>query len=125
MTQRHILFATLAVMLMLVSTVIPAVAQVSNIASSSGRPMLDALQGAITGNIGFFIGLAITILGLWTWIVKQETGAGVVMIIGGVLITLVPGIFNGARELASGIVQQIGGVNSVSVNPGFSTGSAY
>lgn len=102
MTQRHILFASLAVVLMLVTTIDPTFAQ----ASSAGGAMLSTLRDAITGNIGFFIGLAITILGLWTWIVKQETGAGIVMIIGGVLITLVPGIFDGVRGVAQGVVEQ-------------------
>ncbi|MBI1308527.1 MAG: hypothetical protein GC129_01535 [Proteobacteria bacterium] len=107
MVNRHTFFAMAAAMLMLAAVVEPSFA--AGNAADAGNTILGTLQDSITGSIGFFIGLAITILGLWTWIVKQETGAGIVMIIGGVLITLVPGIFNGMHDLASGVLTQFGG----------------
>lgn len=115
MNVRHTLFAVVAVMLMAITIVDPSFAQYGNGANTAGGNLLNTLQGAITGNLGFFIGLAITLLGVWTWIVKQETGAGIVMIVGGVLITLVPGLFNGAREFMGGVVQSFGGSNAVQV----------
>ncbi|MFZ2586556.1 MAG: hypothetical protein WAZ18_00300 [Alphaproteobacteria bacterium] len=48
----------------------------------------------VTGNIGFFIGLLLAVWGIWTWVVKQETMAGIFMIVGGVLITISPGVLN-------------------------------
>lgn len=96
MTRQTIFtFASALLMVGAVSTV-----GVAQDATTAGGNMLDTLQGLITGQIGLFIGLAIVVLGLWTWIIKQETGAGITMILGGVLITLAPGIFNGVREFA-------------------------
>lgn len=70
----------------------------------AGGSVLTAIEGAVTGNIGLVIGLVLAILGLWTWIVKQETAAGIVMIIGGVLITVAPGIFDTARDIIGPII---------------------
>ena len=75
-------------------------------AAGAGENLYNTLRDAIGGNIGFFIGLAVCILGLWTWIIKQETGAGILMIIGGVLITLAPSIFTGTRGFVGGVVEQ-------------------
>jgi type IV secretory pathway VirB2 component (pilin) len=81
--------------------------------TNAGRGLLDSLTQLITGQLGLFIGLFIVILGLWTWIIKQETGAGITMIIGGVLITLAPGIFNGARSFAENAINTFsGGANN-------------
>jgi type IV secretory pathway VirB2 component (pilin) len=102
---RQAFFAFAAVLVMLGFMTDPALAQ----AGVAGGNLKTTLEQVITGNIGLFIGLAIVILGLWTWIIKQETGAGITMIIGGVLITLAPGIFNGVREFMGGVVQGFGG----------------
>ena len=84
-------------------------------ASSAGTSFLTTLQDLITGKLGLFIGLGITILGLWTWIIKQETGAGIVMIIGGVLITVAPGLFNGVHDFVNSAVTGISGGNNTTV----------
>ena len=98
----------------------PTFAQVGN-AATSGNTALKTLEGTITGNIGFLIGLAIAFFGVWTWIVNQNTGAGILMIIGGVLITMVPAIFNGARSFVGGVVGQFSG-GQTTVVPGASVG---
>jgi hypothetical protein len=109
-------FFTLAAMLvMLVVVASPAFAVTDSSASDAGGTILTTLEQAITGNIGFVIGLGVTILGLWTWIINQETGAGITMIIGGVLITLVPGIFDGARNMMFGVVTTLSGGSPKSV----------
>lgn len=94
-------------------------------ASNAGLNLLNTFQGAITGNIGFFLGLAIAFFGVWTWVVNQNTGAGILMIIGGVLITLVPSLFTGARNLVGGVVSSFSGTtsNQVSSGLGRTTGS--
>lgn len=112
MILRHTFFAMAAALMMLVCLANPALADAAN----AGGNMLTTLEDSITGNIGFFIGLAITVLGLWTWIIKQETGAGIVMIIGGVLITLVPGIFNGMHDVMEGVMDTFSGGNTTTVN---------
>jgi type IV secretory pathway VirB2 component (pilin) len=95
-----------------------AVSPAGGAAFQSGNQALQTLQGTITGNIGFLIGLAIAFFGVWTWIVNQNTGAGILMIIGGVLITMVPQIFTGAQSLVSGVVGQFSG-GRTQVTPGF------
>jgi type IV secretory pathway VirB2 component (pilin) len=112
MAIRHTFFALAAAFLMLLCLANPAMAN----AAAAGDNLLETLAQSITGNIGFFIGLAITVLGLWTWIIKQETGAGITMIIGGVLITLVPSIFNGVHEVATGVMETFSSKGNV-VNP--------
>lgn len=109
---RDIAFTAAAVAFMALAVANPSFAQE---AAGAGQNALETLEAAITGNIGFFIGLGITLLGLWTWIIKQETGAGVVMIIGGVLITMTPGIFNGAKSFIGGVVNQFSGGNTTTV----------
>lgn len=88
-----------------------AAAQVAgqNQSSNAGSSVLGALQGAITGNIGLILGLGLAILGIWTWVVKQETAAGIMLIIGGVLITISPGVFNSIRGMVDGIVATTSG----------------
>lgn len=107
---REIFFMAAAVALLAASAIDPSFAQ--NSAGSAGANALQSLQDAVVGNIGFFIGLGVTLLGLWTWIIKQETGAGIVMIIGGVLITMTPSIFNGAQDFIGGVVNGFSGGNN-------------
>lgn len=114
MNQRTLLFSLAAVAVMGLCIANPAFAQATSggTASQSGGVALSTLTGVVTGNIGLMLGLGITVLGLWTWIIGQKTGAGIVMILGGVLLTLAPGLFNGARNMAAGVVGQFGGNTS-------------
>jgi type IV secretory pathway VirB2 component (pilin) len=112
---RQAFFAFAAVLVMLGFLAEPSLAQ----ASRSGSNALSTLQDIITGNIGLFIGLAIVILGLWTWIIKQETGAGITMILGGVIITLAPGIFNGMRSFIGGAIDQFAVTGTRTVNTAY------
>ncbi len=114
---RQTCFAFAAVLVMMAALVDPALAQGDG--GRAGETALGTLQNAITGNIGLFIGLGIVILGLWTWIIKQETGAGITMILGGVVITLAPGMFNGARNFLGGAIQQFSGGNVDQVQSDF------
>lgn len=102
MQKRSIFFGLAAIALLALVAVDPVFAQ----ADTAGAEAKETLENVITGNIGLLLGLGITILGLWTWIICQKTGAGIVMIIGGVLLTLAPGLFNGARSMVSGVVDQ-------------------
>lgn len=77
-------------------------------AGEAGGKLLSTVQDAITGNLGLVIGLALAILGIWTWVVKQETAAGIFLIIGGVLITISPGVFNSIRSFVDPVVEAAG-----------------
>lgn len=110
---RQTIFTFAAALLMVTTLGSVGVAQE---AAQAGGNLLDTLTGVLTGNIGLFIGLLIVVLGLWTWIIKQETGAGITMIIGGVLITLAPGIFTGVQDFASGVVGEFAGDTSNTID---------
>ncbi len=115
MEKRTLVFGLTAIALMALVVVDPTFAQ----ASTAGGTAKTTLENVITGNIGLLLGLGITILGLWTWIIGQKTGPGIIMIIGGVLLTMAPGLFNGARNMLGGVVQQFGG-NTTTVDQGAS-----
>ncbi len=84
-----------------------------------GASFFGSLQTMIVGNIGFFLGLLLAVWGIWVWVVQQKTGAGVMMIIGGVLITLTPSLFNSVRNLAGSALQTVnGGGNKVQTGVG-------
>lgn len=74
-----------------------------------GGTELAALTSLVTGNVGLAIGLGATIFGIYTWVVKQSTGLGLIMIIGGILFTLAPGVFNGTRNILCPLVSSLGG----------------
>ena len=123
MQKRNILFGLAAVAFLTVMAIDPTFAQNggsvggSGTAGAAGNTALNTLEATVTGNLGLVLGLGITILGLWTWIVGQKTGAGITMIIGGVLLTLAPGLFNGVRGMIYGIVDQFSHGNATKVTP--------
>lgn len=100
----------------LVMVGVDAFAAPNSTAAGAGGSFLETLEGLVTGNIGLMVGLALAILGIYTWVVKQETSAGIMLIIGGVLITVAPGIFNSFKELVSPIVTATGASDLKSVN---------
>ena len=90
-------------------------------ADYAGSNALDTFQGMLTGNIGLTIGLGIMVLGLFTIVVGGKTAPGLVMIIGGALLTMSPGIFNGVRSMLYGVVSQFadGSTTTVDSNPSY------
>lgn len=78
-------------------------------AQAQAADLLATLQGLVTGNLGLFIGLLLAVFGIWTWVVKQETMAGIMMIIGGVLITIAPGVMNTFSSFLNPVVDAVGG----------------
>lgn len=84
----------------------------------SSTNYLETLQGMLNGNIGFAIGLLMVVAGIITVAVKKESGAGFLMIIGGALITLSPGVFNATRVFLADILSNVGGAETT---PGFQT----
>jgi hypothetical protein len=84
-------------------------------AGTGGTKFRETLEGLVTGNIGLLVGLALAVFGIYTWVVKQETTAGLLLIVGGVLITIAPGVFNSLGGLVSPIVSATGGTNKTTV----------
>ncbi len=122
MNQRTLLFSVAAMAFMALVVANPAFAQGTGDVGDAGAAASQTLVSVITGNIGLLIGLGITVLGLWTWIIGQKTAAGLTMVVGGVLLTMAPGIFKGARDMAVGVVEGFGG-DAYEVNEAQSTGA--
>lgn len=72
-----------------------------------GAPELKLVELLLTGSIGFALGLLIAIYGVYTLSIGQSTGFGIALIILGVLITLTPGIYNGARAVVCPIIKTL------------------
>ncbi len=62
-----------------------------------GESVGEDLVALLKGNIGTIVGLGIALLGLYTWLV-QQSGWGVIMIIGGVVVTAFPGLFSSLQD---------------------------
>lgn len=77
-------------------------------AAPVGQAELRLLEAIFTGNIGLTLGLFIAIGGIITF-VQGKTGAGITLIVLGVLITLLPGVFNGMRAVMCPIAGALGG----------------
>lgn len=107
MSKNSLFTLALVAGLMLIGA--DAFAAADSTAAGAGQTVLTSIQGAITGNLGLVLGLGLAILGIWTWVVKQETGAGIFLIIGGVLITIAPGVFNTIGSFVAPIVRQASG----------------
>jgi len=75
---------------------------------AAGAVELKLVQIIFTGNIGLFLGLAITIMGIIMF-VQGDTGGAVFTVILGVLITMLPGVYNGLRYIACPIAVGLGG----------------
>ncbi len=102
--MNKLLLTVVAALLMSAAT---AYAQ-STGSSDVGAVELDLLVTILTGNIGLFLGLAVTIMGIIIF-VKGDTGGAVFTVILGVLITMAPGVYNGLRFIACPIAEALGG----------------
>ena len=109
------IFAVAAALLLTVVLADASFAATATGAAGAGNTALSTLTGAITGNIGLLIGLGLAVGGLWTWIVGQNTAAGLTMIAGGILLTLSPGIFNGMSRIVAPVVNTFSGSNTDTV----------
>lgn len=96
---------TLALTGLMLTTASPAFAQ--GIGDAGGK-FLTTINHVLTGNIMLAVGLIVAVLGLWMWLVKQETSAGIMMIIGGVILTAAPAIFNATSTVVNPVVDSAG-----------------
>ncbi|MBI1308526.1 MAG: hypothetical protein GC129_01530 [Proteobacteria bacterium] len=74
-----------------------------------GSAELALLKLIITGKLGLAFGLAVAFLGVWTIGAKGNTSFGMVLILCGVIITMLPTVFNGFRGIVCPIVSSLGG----------------
>ncbi len=73
-----------------------------------GAAELQLLEKIFTGNIGLTLGLIVAAVGIFTFVNGNIIG-GIIMVVLGVLITLLPGVYNGLRALACPIAESLGG----------------
>lgn len=74
----------------------------------AGGAEFKLLQDMVTGNIGYGIGLTLTIIGLFI-IIRGNFAGGVTMIVLGVLITLAPNVFLMVRTITCPVATALGG----------------
>lgn len=77
-------------------------------AFAQGESILEAVNEVLNSPIMIVIGLALAVIGVWMWLVRQETAAGIMMIIGGVIITGIPAIFRGTSTVVTPFVESVG-----------------
>ena len=77
-------------------------------AFAQGESILTAVNDVLNSPIMIVIGLALAVIGVWMWLVRQETAAGIMMIIGGVIITGIPAIFRGTSTVVTPFVEAVG-----------------
>lgn len=86
-----------------------ALANVDSTAQGAGSSVITGINSVISGNIGLFIGVGLALFGLYTWLVAQNTGTGIIMIIGGVAVTAFPGLFEGMSQASTDILKVFAG----------------
>lgn len=75
--------------------------------TAAGCAEVQLVTMMLTGPLGMALGLAVVTLGIWQF-VQQNNGAAIMLVIAGVLITLAPGIYNGAHAVVCPIMSALG-----------------
>lgn len=73
-----------------------------------GSAELHLFEKIFTGNIGLTLGLLVAAVGIFSFVNGNLVG-GIIMVVLGVIITLLPGVYNGLRAIACPIAESLGG----------------
>ena len=98
------LFCLVLALLLLVATG----AYAATASGAAGDVELRLLERIFTGNIGLTLGLIVAVFGIFS-IVNGKMAGGIILIILGVIITLLPGVYNGIRVISCPIAESLGG----------------
>lgn len=79
---------------------------VCGFAQAAGQAEADILQGLISGNVGLLMGLIIGAIGAWTFFIKGQAW-GIIMLLGGVILTAFPSLFNSSYKAADPFLQGV------------------
>ena len=94
--------AVAAVAMMLVPEVaMSADINTTGTTSTAGEGLLADVFGVFQGSVGALVGLGISLLGLWMWLMQQNSW-GIVLLIAGALLTVFPDIFASFTKSAQG-----------------------
>lgn len=107
LNRKHATTFGAAAVLAVGFTLLPADVLAQNAAGDAGGSLLNAGAGLMESNYGLFVGLIIAALGLWRWLMSQDSW-GVMLILGGIAITAFPGIFEGLYQGTSGFFTAAG-----------------
>lgn len=77
---------------------------------AAGSAEYNLLVLILTGALGKVLGLGLAIAGVWAFAAKGQTQFGIILIILGVLITMLPTFYQGVRVFVCPIVNSLGGV---------------
>ena len=84
--------------------------------TTTGNTLFTDVQNLIRGNLGVVIGLALSLFGLWMWLVQQATW-GLIIVIGGAALTAFPGIFGSLSQGIQSAFEDAKGSADVAVTP--------
>lgn len=101
--MKNIIHLSILVALLVGATVLSAHAATT----VAGQPELTLLQNILTGVIGKFVGLLVAFIGAIT-LVRGNSTFGITLIVLGILITMLPGVYNGVRKITCPIIEAIG-----------------
>jgi hypothetical protein len=71
-----------------------------------------ALLSLITGNVGLFLALVLTLCGLYNILVARNTSLGVIMLAVGVMLPFTFNIISGLQSAFCPILQTVAGANA-------------
>ena len=80
---------------------LPDLAEAADTTTTAGSSLKTDIVNVFKGDIGFLVGLGVSVFGLYMWLIKQASW-GLVMLIAGGLITVFPNLFKGIQEGAQG-----------------------
>jgi len=82
---------------------VPAFAQ----AGQAGQNLYDTLVGLVQGNVGRTVGLLLVVYGLFTAIFRKDWLGGLLIVVGGALLTAAPEIFQATENVVDPVVQSL------------------
>ena len=77
--------------------------------SAAGAMEVQAISSNLTGSVGLWIALLVFLWGFWKMFISGDTGAGALIMLCSVLLTVFPAVFNMAAGVFLPVIKQITG----------------
>ena len=108
----------------IVATATLLMPEVAHAQSGTGASLFNDVQDLVQGNLGVVIGLALSLFGLWMWLVQQATW-GLIIVVGGAALTAFPGIYGSLNQGIKNAFQDAQGDASVASGSGGYSGGTH
>lgn len=82
---------------------------VAAFAQDVGRLELQTIVNLFGSPLGKAVGLGVTAIGVWQFVVSQNISRGLILIVLGVVVTAFPAVFNGLRQDFYDVPASMGG----------------